>query len=115
MIERPLLTADELKSLPKGNFVVMKTGAHPMKTKLKLFLDWGITFDKPYITEEKSHRKVYYADKDELEQNILRQAMAIDLVEESDEDTESAKQGGMLHTLIIEDASSPRRKAVLKP
>ena len=29
MMERPLLTADELKSLPKGEFVVMKTGTHP--------------------------------------------------------------------------------------
>lgn len=26
MIERPLMTPDELKSLPKGNFIVMKTG-----------------------------------------------------------------------------------------
>ena len=55
MIERPLLTADELKALHKGNFVVMKTGVHPMKTKLKLFLDWGIIFEKIYETEEKSH------------------------------------------------------------
>jgi len=38
MIERPLLTPDELKSMPKGQFVVMKTGVHPMKVKLKLFL-----------------------------------------------------------------------------
>lgn len=29
MIERPLLTAEELKSMPKGQFVVMKTGVHP--------------------------------------------------------------------------------------
>lgn len=27
MIERPLMTPDELKSMPKGQFVVMKTGA----------------------------------------------------------------------------------------
>ena len=46
MIERPLMTPDELKSVPKGEFVVMKTGAHPMRTRLRLFLDWGITFEK---------------------------------------------------------------------
>ncbi len=63
MIERPLLTADELKSLPKGHFIIMKTGAHPMQTVLRLFLDWGITFGEPYITEERFHRKVAYADK----------------------------------------------------
>lgn len=38
MIERPLMTPDELKSLPKDTFVVMKTGFYPMKVKLKLFL-----------------------------------------------------------------------------
>lgn len=82
MMERPLMTADELKSIPKGNFVVMKTGTHPMKTKLRLFLDWGITFGKPYTVEEKSHRKVAYADKQQLEENILRKhqscVMAVD-------------------------------------
>ena len=36
MIERPLMTADELKSLPKGTFVVTKTGFHPIKVRLKL-------------------------------------------------------------------------------
>ena len=72
MIERPLLTADELKSLKKGNFVVMKTGAHPMQTKLKLFLEWGITFDKIYEIKQNATRKVYYADKQELEVNIIK-------------------------------------------
>ena len=36
MIERPLLTPDELKSLPKGQFVVMKTGVHPMRVNRSL-------------------------------------------------------------------------------
>ena len=49
MIERPLLTADELKTLPKGRFVVMKTGYHPMQVNLKLFFKWGITFDLSLI------------------------------------------------------------------
>ena len=40
MIERPLMTPDELKSLPKGTFVVMKTGFYPMKVKMKLFFKW---------------------------------------------------------------------------
>ena len=37
MIERPLMTPDELKALPKGTFVVTKTGFYPMQVKLKLF------------------------------------------------------------------------------
>ena len=43
MMERALLTPDELKSIPKGSFIVMKTGTHPMRTRLQLFLNWGIT------------------------------------------------------------------------
>ena len=31
MIERPLMTPDELKSMPKGQFIVMKTGAYPIR------------------------------------------------------------------------------------
>ena len=66
MMERPLMTPDELKSIPKGSFVVMKTGTHPMRTKLRLFLDWGITFGEPYITPEHASRPVTYASRQEL-------------------------------------------------
>ena len=70
MIERPLMTPDELKALPKGTFIVMKTGSHPMKTRLKLFFEWGIAFGKPYQAEEHGNRTVAYAAKDELLQAI---------------------------------------------
>ena len=72
MIERPLMTPDELKSIPKGNFVVMKTGTHPMQTKLRLFLDWGITFDAVYATPEHAARPVAYASRAELVDSIDR-------------------------------------------
>lgn len=72
MIERPLMTPDELKSLPKGTFVVMKTGVHPMQTKLKLFLDWGITFGTPYATPEHATRKVAYASREELFRSVRK-------------------------------------------
>ena len=76
MIQRPLMTPDELKSLPKGNFIVSKTSSHPpMKTRLKLFLKWGITFEEPYEMEEKVARKVVYADKQEIEEEIIRRFM----------------------------------------
>ena len=70
MIERPLMTPDELKSIPKGHFIVMKTGTHPMRTRLRLFLEWGITFEEPYVLPEKAARKVAYASKKELEAAI---------------------------------------------
>lgn len=66
MIQRALMTPDEMKSIPKGHFVVMKTGTHPMKTRLRLFLDWGITFGEPYILPERAARTVAYADKKAL-------------------------------------------------
>ena len=72
MIERPLMTPDELKSLPKGNFIVMKTGCYPMKVKLKLFFKWGIEFEEPYEMEEQGNRKVKYANKNELIDEIIR-------------------------------------------
>ncbi len=72
MMERPLMTPDELKSIPKGSFVVMKTGTHPMQTKLRLFLDWGITFDAVYATPEHAARPVAYASRAELLDSIDR-------------------------------------------
>ena len=66
------MTPDELKSIPKGQFVVMKTGTHPMQTRLRLFLDWGISFGEPYLLPERAARAVAYASKQELEQAIFR-------------------------------------------
>ena len=54
MMERALMTPDELKSIPKREFVVMKTGTHPMRTRLRLFLEWGITFGEPYQMPEQA-------------------------------------------------------------
>ena len=71
MMERPLMTPDELKSIPKGHFIVMKTGTHPMRTRLRLFLEWGITFREPYSIPEKADRSVAYANKQELELAIM--------------------------------------------
>ena len=75
MVERALLSPDELKSLPKGEFVVMKTGTHPMRTKLQLYFKWGIKFEEPYQTPERVQREVYYAGKEELLMNIKRKSL----------------------------------------
>ena len=70
MIERPLMTPDELKSMPKGQFVVMKTGFYPMKVKLKLFFKWGIEFEDEYTVQEHGNRRVAYAEKQEIIEGI---------------------------------------------
>ena len=77
MMERPLMSPDELKSMPKGSFIVMKTGTYPMKTKLKLFFDWGIQFQKPLEMPDRGSRPVYYAGKKDLERSILSQFLMI--------------------------------------
>lgn len=82
MIERPLMTPDELKSMPKGQFVVMKTGFYPMKVRLKLFFKWGIKFEKEYVVEENANRKVAYAEKRELIDGIIEKYHPEWLVEE---------------------------------
>ena len=73
MMERPLMTPDELKSLPKGQFIVMKTGVHPMRVKLKLFFKWGIHFDRdnPYEVKNNDDREVEYAEKKEIVDGIV--------------------------------------------
>jgi len=88
MIERPLMTVDELKSMPKGHFIVMKTGCHPMKIRLRLFFKWGITFENAYSIEEKSERKVQYADCREVETAALEKfppkPISVEFVKEFD-------------------------------
>ncbi len=115
MIQRLLMTPDELKSMPKGRFIVTKTGANPMLGTLKLFLEWGITFGKPYEIAEKSARKVAYADLGELEQEILRRhAACVDKDEEPEAATPPAA-GGMAHAPVREEAkAAPKTKALLK-
>ena len=72
MVERPLVSPDELKSLPKGNFILMKTGTHPMRTVLPLFLEWGIRFIKRYEIPDRAFRRIYFADRQELENAITK-------------------------------------------
>ena len=70
MIGRPLMTVDELKSMPNGQFIVMKTGTHPMISKLKLFFKWGIKFEEEYKLPDKTARAVSYKERDELIRDV---------------------------------------------
>ena len=56
----------------QGDFVVLKPGTHPMRTKLQLYFKWGIKFEEPYQTPERAQREVYYAGKEELLMNIKK-------------------------------------------
>lgn len=47
MVRKPLLSADEIIHMPRGNFVVMKAGVHPIRTKLPIYFSYLPKF-KPY-------------------------------------------------------------------
>ena len=74
MMSRPLMAPEELKTLPKGNFILAKTGVCPMKTRLPLFFKWGIRFEEVYEVPEQAAREVVYADRLELEEEIVRRS-----------------------------------------
>ena len=52
------MAPEELKTLPKGHFVLAKTGTCPMRTQLPLFLKWGIQFGEAYEVAEQAARTV---------------------------------------------------------
>ena len=93
MIERPLMTPDELKSMPKGQFIVMKTGAHPMKVKLKLFFQWGISFGEPYTVPDKGNRPVPYAGKETLISAILERYPPAPVIEQVEGESQEGSSG----------------------
>ena len=116
MIERPLMTPDELKSMPKGQFVVMKTGVHPMKVKLKLFFKWGIGFnDEPYTVADNGNREVEYADKHEIMDGIVQKYHSDWLIqEETSEKSDSASGQNQAESQCHEPQRRPQKKPTNK-
>ena len=113
MIERPLMTPDELKSMPKGQFVVMKTGVHPMRVNLKLFYKWGIKFneDEPYTVTDNGNREVKYAEKSEIIDGIVQKYHSDWLLqEETSEKADSASGQNQAESQCHE----PQRKSQKK-
>ena len=110
MIERPLMTPDELKSMPKGSFIVAKTGVHPMQVRLRLFLDWGIKFDKSYEVPERAQRPVAYASKQELEAAILRKHYAPAVEDGEIPQAEPPASGGEVQVVQADDSPKDGRR-----
>ncbi len=115
MIELPLMTADELKSMPKGQFIVMKTGFYPMKVRLKLYFDWGIQFDEQYAVPENGNRKVSYAEKNELLQAIILKYHP-DWLKEDEPAPEATPAGGPEQGAPTQkNKRPPQKKRPVKP
>ena len=92
-----------------------------MRTRLRLFLEWGITFDEEYRVAEQSACKVYYADREALIRAILKKYPP-KLPEQQSK--RSSKSAGQMHDspmqdmIIAEDidyAHQPKRHAYNLP
>ena len=95
MIERPLMTADELKSMPRGHFIFTKTGVKPMETILRLFTFWKIKLDKKYEAEMRHQRTVEYADIYKIESILKQQFHHVDLPETHIDINKSIRKAGI--------------------
>ena len=104
MMSRPLMTVDELKTLPRFHFIITKTGCHPMRTKLDLFFNWGIELKTEYTVEKKAVREVHYAGKDGLMLEIeLREGRKF--VEETSSKASASASGGQNMTPVNDTES----------
>lgn len=107
-----------MKSLPKGTFVVMKTGFYPMKVKLKLFFKWGIEFEEQYQVTENGNRNVQYANRVEIINGII-ESYHPELTEKPITETDEVDnpQTGNIRTEPNENEYEPKgadKKTVLK-
>lgn len=102
----PLMSENEILMMGKNEFIVKTNAIPPIRAKLDLFLDWGITFEEPYTIPDKGARKVHYANKDSVEEAIIRKYQAC-VVDEGMHDvigsaSKSMKGGGEQIVLEIE-------------
>ena len=116
MIGRPLMTPDELKSLPKGHFILAKTGCHPMRVELRLFFKWGIEFEEEYEVEQHVARPVSYADRLEVEQEIIRRQFDEDGEADFNEPSgiEGTSGGGLAHVQMPNRPAAPETRQPLR-
>ena len=103
MMSRPLMTVDELKTLPRFHFIITKTGCHPMRTKLDLFFNWGIELKTEYEVPKKAVREVFYAGKDGLMREIEIREGKKDLPENETASAKSAAGGQNMTPVNIEE------------
>ena len=73
------------------------------------FLEWGITFEEPYIVPERADRAVAYANREDLEHNLPKSNKAED-VDVSGAYAVSGR-GGMAHEPAVDKPRRRGRKA----
>ncbi len=77
MIGRELMTADEIMRIPIGNYIVIKSGAGNMKSKLPLYTDY-LKVAKPYTaTVSPEYLRVKYLTGDKIRSMARRAEYAM--------------------------------------
>ncbi len=71
MISRPLMTAEELKRLPKFNWIVEHGSDYPFISKMPHWTKWKITYDKPFHMPPAKPKPISYGSCSRLKQTIL--------------------------------------------
>ena len=66
MMEVPLMAPNELREMPRGEYVLLKTFCRSARTRMPLFTEWGITLEEKYHVPERAIREIKYMDVMEL-------------------------------------------------
>ena len=66
MMEVPLMAPNELREMPRGEYVLLKTFCRSARTKMPLFTNWGITLEEKYHVPERPIREIEYMNIREL-------------------------------------------------
>ena len=74
MMEVPLMAPNELREMPKGEFVLLKTFCRSTKTHMPLFTEWGIMLEEKYSMPERAIREIKYMDVPELMKKLNKKA-----------------------------------------
>ncbi len=90
MMEVPLMAPNELREMPRGEYVLLKTFCRSARTKMPLFTDWGITLEEKYHISERPIRNIEYMDVKELIDR-LKKKTGRDIQSEVEKEEKSVK------------------------
>ena len=76
MMEVPLMAPNELREMPKGEFVLLKTFCRSTKTHMPLFTEWGIELEEQYHMPERAIQEIKYMDVPALMEKLSRRKPA---------------------------------------
>ena len=91
MMEVPLMAPNELREMPKGEFVLLKTFCRSTKTHMPLFTDWGIKLEDKYQVPTRDIREIPYQDVNELIAKLKRERGFATYVTEQEEPSEEER------------------------